>query len=69
MLSVASESRLIFLVHGTTTQKKRFFDFVRKNYKKIRMRFKKKKYILLFIGLFLKYRKEALQYLQTWQLV
>lgn len=46
MLSVVSESRLIFLVHATTTQKKkRFFDFVRKNYKKIRRRFFFKKYI------------------------
>lgn len=27
MLSVVSESRLIFLVHGTTTQKKKIFWF------------------------------------------
>lgn len=53
MLSVVSESRLIFLVHATTTQKKRrFFDFVRKNYKKIRRLFLKKKYITLYRTLF-----------------
>lgn len=53
MLSVVSESRLIFLVHATTTQKKRrFFDFVRKNYKKIRRLFFLKKYITLYRTLF-----------------
>lgn len=51
-------------------KKKKIFWFCEeKLQKKIRRLFKKKKNILLFIGLFLKYRKEALQYLQTWQLV
>lgn len=69
MLSVVSESRLIFLVHATTTQKKKIFWFCEEKLQKRLEGFLKKKNILFFIGLFLKYRKEALQYLQTWQLV
>lgn len=69
MLSVVSESRLIFLVHATTTQKKKDFLILWGKITKRLEGFFFFKNILLFIGLFLKYRKEALQYLQTWQLV
>lgn len=53
MLSVVSESRLIFLVHGTTTQKKKdFLILCGKITKRLEGVFFKKKYITLYRTLF-----------------
>lgn len=59
MLSVASESRLIFLVHGTTTQKKKDFLILwGKITKRLECVLKKKIFITLYRTLF-KIRKRG----------